>query len=219
MRRAHAFIFVTFLAAYLPICALGQVPAASSPDLTKYAYMEMQAGRYADAADLFKQRLNADRRDANAAFLYGVALNRMGKFQTASRQFAAFEQAGGKNDEFDYEYGASLAMGKQPGTGKERLTRYKASHPSGVAKADIFLGLIEARMGHGDRAQALWASAQKDPSVAPTALLLLAGDAAKAKDNAKAEVYWQQMKTNYPASSQVKTVEAVSEQIAKAKKP
>ena len=164
MRKLAVFLSSLFLLLAVP--AFAQVPPATSQALTKHGYWELMGNRYNEALGWFRDRMRADKRDAGAAFLQGVALNRQGKFNSATRLFADYEKAGGTHKELDFEYGAALWFDGQKDSGRERLLRYKAANPSGSAKADNILNTPTPSGGTGFTAPSL-SIMPLDPSIIP----------------------------------------------------
>lgn len=162
--------------AFALACATSLASASPESDALKQQGLRALAeGRFADVGAQFAAAMKADPRDAEAAYLRGAAANRQGQFPAAMDSLRKAEAAGFRDAELDFELGwAHMGQGQaQPCI--ERLERFDAARP-GRGQASEFLGRCHLALRQHDKAEArLNQALARDPRLAPTVNLSLAG--------------------------------------------
>lgn len=141
------------------------------------------------ALRFFTQAVAADPQDAQAVFLVGVALGRLGRYDEAVERLLESEKLGTKNPLLDFELGKALAGTMNFASATERLTRYEQKHP-GNAAASFLLGRALVGLERYEEGETrLHEAIQRDWRFEPAARIYLAIAAADRGDEAAAELH------------------------------
>jgi len=148
---------------------------STSPTALLRAGLErLGAGEHAEALRAFRRAGDLAPDDPRAVFFQGVALTRLGRFDTAYQRLVEAERMGATNPALDFEVGWAALQSGRPDEAIERLTRYDKQHP-GRGKTSEFLGRAHLAAGNLDEAeQHLNRAAERDPNLRPTVEMHLA---------------------------------------------
>lgn len=175
-------------------------PRPEDPRLTNYAYEEMKRGDYRSAIEHLRARIKANKRDANAVFLLGVAHARVGEAAAAAHDLQIYRRHGGTNPELPYELGLALLWSR--GDRAEAvfmLETYRKVHPES-AKASLALGEAYIAVQRYDDANALFQTVRSAPAQHDDVLFWLATLEKLRGNDAAARAYLDELMTTSPQS-------------------
>ena len=163
----HTLRFVLVVAA-LFVARLGSA-AEQAERLTARGVVELHAGRYADALQLFEQALQVDAQDSRARYYRALTFGRMGDFQAAAVDLGSVVNTQPESAQARLDLGVTLV---QSGKYEDALPLLEGAqqNPESEAIASLFLGIAHLALGHSERARAQFdRAAVGDPARAATA--------------------------------------------------
>jgi Flp pilus assembly protein TadD len=163
-----------FMRLALALCASSALASPESDALKRQGMQSLEAQKFQEAAEHFREAARADPRDAEAAFLQGAAANRLGQFSAAESLLRAAETAGYRSAELHFELGWTAMGSGRAQLCVERLERFEAASP-GRGQTSEFLGRCYLALRQFDKAESMFARAlERDPRLAPTVKLSMA---------------------------------------------
>lgn len=207
----------------LPLAVLlliaGCVKPLTGTALTDAAIVDLKAGRNTQALAEIQQRLRENPRDAQAAYLRGVAFNQLGRYDRAALSFAAFRRAGGRTPSLDLTEGTALLNAGKAEVALPLLEAYRAANPASaaamLASGRAQLVIASRNRARPDaaglrRAETLVRSALGPPATHNAAELLLALTATARKDRPAARRALDTLLAEAPNSPQVDLLQAAA---------
>ena len=159
----------SIVALSLALAACVSAPKPDSPELTNFAYKELAAGR-SDAALVHAEvRLKVEPRDANAALVRGMALNRLGRHAAAATAFEDYIARGGNNRGVVVEYAWSLLATGEADDAAALLEGYLRVDPNS-SPAQLLLGEAYLARNEPAKAEPSLKRALADKALRPRAL-------------------------------------------------
>lgn len=177
--------------------------AAASPESHQWILQgvdDLEAGKYSEALKKFAAASRSDPRDSEAAYFEGAALNRLRRPKPALEKLQQAAQMGYRGVGLTFDTGWALLRLGRWDEAIEQLEYSEIVVPES-AKTSEFLG--RAYLGLGDYANAeakLREAVERDPRVAPTALVYLAALEQKRGNPGPARLYLEKIVRDAPQS-------------------
>jgi tetratricopeptide (TPR) repeat protein len=161
---------------------------------------DLEAQNYAEAQKKFAAAARSDPKDSEAVYFQGAALNRLGRPQEALQQLEQADKMGFRGVGLTFDTGwALLRLGRWQDA-ISQLKYFEIVVP-GRAKTSEFLGRAYLGLGDYDQAEAkLEEAMQRDPDVAPTALVYLAALEERRGNPQRARQYLETIVRDAPES-------------------
>lgn len=173
--------------------------ASLTPEQYKQRGVREIAAREPDAAlESFERAAKEGPADAEAVFLQGAALNRLGRHPDALGRIERARAAGVARADLPFEYGWSLVGSGRWAEGVQQLEQFERSQP-GVGMTAELLGRAYLGLSQLDRAEGwLLAAINRDPSLEPDALFLLALVEYRRGNGAATRRYLEALRDDHP---------------------
>lgn len=180
--------------------------SAESQELNRQGINDLRALRFEDALKKFEAASRADPGDADALFLQGAALNRLGRFRDALPRLEQARKAGSQHRDLGFETGWALLQTGRSREAVRELEAYESAHP-GRGQTSEFLGRAYYRQGELDKAEAkLNEALARDPSLKPTVLFYLAAVQAQRRNMPAAQTRLEELLRDAPESPLAKVI-------------
>jgi Tfp pilus assembly protein PilF len=169
MQHAVVTLRASVIVLSLALAACVAAPKPDSPELTNFAYKELTAGRADAALTHVEARLKVEPRDANAALVRGMALNRLGRHAAAATAFEDCIARGGNNRGVVVEYAWSLLATGEVDDAAALLEGYLRVDPNSTP-AHLLLGETYLTRNELAKAEPSLKRALADKGLRPRAL-------------------------------------------------
>lgn len=195
--KRFPFLLATALILSLP-CVVAASP--ESRQLIMQGAADLEAQNYAAALKKFAAAARSDPKDSEAVYFQGAALNRLGRPQEALQQLEQADKMGFRGVGLTFDTGWPLLRLGRWQDAISQLKYFEIVVP-GRAKTSEFLGRAYLGLGDYDQAEAkLEEAMQRDPDVAPTALVYLAALEERRGNPQRARQYLETIVRDAPES-------------------